>query len=109
MCCGEPAENSISEVGYENIYAVNAGTCEAVCYRMGQTINDRYGQKFAAGNYERNIRTYIENDVLEEDRHLFDRVRTVEDVNTLLADKRPVISITGSFATIWYSISSASW
>ena len=96
-------------IPYENIYAVNADTCEAVCYRMGQTINDRYGQKFAAGNYERNIRTYIENDVLEEDRHLFDRVRTVEDVNTLLADKRPIISITGSFATIWYSISSASW
>ena len=75
-------------IPYENIYAVNAGTCEAVCYRMGQTINNRYGQKFAAGNYERNIRTYIENDVLEEDRHLFDRVRTVEGVNTLLADKK---------------------
>ena len=38
-------------IPYENIYAVNADTCEAVCYRMGQTINNRYGQKFAAGNY----------------------------------------------------------
>ena len=75
-------------IPYENIYAVNADTCEAVCYRMGQTMNDRYGQKFAAGNYERNIRTYIENDVLEEDRHLFDRVRTVSGVNELLSDKK---------------------
>ncbi|MGN0968480.1 MAG: response regulator [Oscillospiraceae bacterium] len=75
-------------IPYENIYAVNADTCEAVCYRMGQTMNDRYGQKFAAGNYEQNIRTYIENDVLEEDRHLFDRVRTVSGVNDLLTDKK---------------------
>ncbi|MGN0492076.1 MAG: response regulator [Acutalibacteraceae bacterium] len=75
-------------IPYENIYAVNADTCEAVCYRMGQIMNDRYGQKFAAGNYERNISTYIENDVLEEDRHLFDRVRTVDGVNELLADKK---------------------
>ena len=75
-------------IPYENIYAVNADTCEAVCYRMGQTMNDRYGQKFAAGNYEQNIRTYIENDVLEEDRHLFDRVCTVSGVNDLLSDHK---------------------
>ena len=75
-------------IPYANIYAVNMDTCEAICYRMGQTINDRYGQKFAAGNYERNIRMYIENDVLEEDRHLFDRVCTVDGVNDLLSDKK---------------------
>lgn len=54
-------------IPYENIYAVNEDSGEAICYRMGQTINDRYGQKFAAGSYERNICTYIENDVLPED------------------------------------------
>ena len=75
-------------IPYENIYAVNADTCEAVCYRMGQTMNDRYGRKFAAGNYERNISNYIEHDVLKEDRHLFDVVRTISGVNTLLADKK---------------------
>ena len=50
-------------IPYENIYAVNADTCEAVCYRMGQAISDRYGQRFAVGNYEQNIISYIENDV----------------------------------------------
>ena len=75
-------------IPYENIYAVNADTCEAVCYRMGQTMNDRYGQKFATGNYEQNIQTYIDNDVLEEDRHLFDRVRTVFGVNDLLSENK---------------------
>ena len=75
-------------IPYENIYAVNADTCEAVCYRMGQTMTDRYGQKFAAGNYEYNIRTYIENDVLQEDQKLFDPVRTVAGVNRLLSDKK---------------------
>ena len=75
-------------IPYENIYTVNADTCEAICYCMGQTMNDRYGQKFAAGNYEENIRTYIENDVLAEDRSLFDQVRTVSGVNRLLSDKK---------------------
>lgn len=96
-------------IPYENIYAVNADTCEAICYRMGQTMNDRYGQKFAAGNYEKNIQTYIENDVLAEDRRLFDRVRTAAGVNELLSDKRPTISITGYSGAAWSSISSASW
>ena len=75
-------------IPYNNIYAVNADTCEAVCYRMGQAMNDRYGQKFAVGNYEHNIRLYIENDVLEEDRHLFDQVCTVTCVNALLSDRK---------------------
>ncbi|MGM9603443.1 MAG: hybrid sensor histidine kinase/response regulator [Faecousia sp.] len=73
---------------FESIYAVNADTGEAVCYRMGQAMNDRCCQRFAAGNYEKNIQTYIDNDVLPEDRHLFDQVRTVSGVNTLLADKK---------------------
>ena len=73
-------------IPYENIYAVNEDTCEAACYRMGQTMNDRYGQKFAIGNYERNIQTYIENDVHPEDRHLFARVCTVAGVRELLSD-----------------------
>lgn len=75
-------------IPYENIYAVNADTGEAVSYRMGQTINDRYGQKFAAGNYECNIGTYIRCDVMEEDRGLFDSVRTIDGVNRLLSDRK---------------------
>ena len=71
-------------IPYENIYAVNADTCEAVCYRMGQTMSDRYGHKFVAGNYEYNIKTYIDNDVMKEDRHLFDRVCTVSGVDGIL-------------------------
>ena len=75
-------------IPYENIYAVSEDTHEAVCYRMGKAIMDRYGQEFAAGNYERNIQTYIDHEVLPEDRHLFDRVRTVPGVSELLADQK---------------------
>ena len=75
-------------IPYENIYAVNGETCEAICYRMGQAMNDRYGQKFAAGNYERNIQTYIENDVIPEDRYLFDQIRRVDGVKTLLSREK---------------------
>ena len=75
-------------IPYANIYTVNADTREAICYRMGQAIHERYGQQFAIGNYEQNIQTYIANDVLEEDRNLFDQVRTVDGVNELLADSK---------------------
>ena len=73
---------------YENVYTIEGDTGEAICYRMGQEMSDRYGQKFAIGNYEYNIGLYIEQDVLEEDRHLFDEIRSVSGVNQLLADRR---------------------
>ncbi|MGM9585526.1 MAG: response regulator [Faecousia sp.] len=72
---------------YENVYAVNLDTGVATCYRMGRIIRDRYGKEFATGSYEDNIRAYIDNDVLEEDRHLFDEIRTIAGVRKLLADK----------------------
>ena len=75
-------------IPYENIYTVNAVTGEASCYRMGRTMNERYGSKFATGNYEENISSYIENDVLKEDRPLFEQVRSLQSVNTLLSDKK---------------------
>ena len=75
-------------IAYENVYMVDEDSGAAICYRMGQAMNDRYGQKFAAGSYERNIQTYIENDVLEEDRRLFDQVRTIAGVHALLREVR---------------------
>ena len=75
-------------IPYENIYAVNADTGEAICHRMGQTMHDRYGQRFAAGSYERNIRTYIDNDVLSEDRPLFSCVCSIDSVSRLLSDRK---------------------
>ena len=75
-------------IPYENIYTVNADTGEAVCYRMGQTMQERYGHKFAVGDYEENIKSYIDNDVLEEDRELFAPLRLMPDVTELLSDRK---------------------
>ncbi|MDO4482296.1 MAG: response regulator [Bacillota bacterium] len=55
---------------------------------MGQAIIDRYGQSFAVGDYEDNILKYIENDVHEDDRSLFDSVRTFEGVESLLSENK---------------------
>lgn len=73
---------------FENVYAVNMDTSEAVCYRMDKTIISRYGQKFAVGDYEKSIRLYVENDVLEEDRHLFDRILLIKDIRRLFDNKQ---------------------
>lgn len=75
-------------IPYENIYKIDANTGEGICYRMGSDMKERYGQRFAAGNYEQAIHIYIENDVLIEDRYLFDRINTISGVNELLKDKR---------------------
>lgn len=75
-------------IPYENIYKINTDTGEAVCIRMGSDMKERYGQKFAAGNYERSICIYIENDVFKEDRYLFRQISTVSGVNELLKDKK---------------------
>ena len=75
-------------IPYENTYAVNADTGEAICYRMGQTMSERYGHKFSVGAYEENICSYIDNDVMEEDRVLFAQLRTLQSVNQLLTDKK---------------------
>ncbi|MGN0246643.1 MAG: response regulator [Lachnospiraceae bacterium] len=75
-------------IPYENIYKINLDTGIGICYRMGSDIKERYGQKFATGDYEQSIRIYIENDVHKEDRYLFDRIRTISDVNELLKEKR---------------------
>lgn len=75
-------------MSYENVYAVNMDTSQSVCYRMGKIITDRYGEKFAVGNYEDNIRLYVENDVFEDDRYLFDKIRSVSDIKRLLSDRQ---------------------
>ena len=75
-------------MSYENVYAVNMDTGERVCYRMGQTMSDRYRKKFATGKYEQSINSYIENDVFEEDRYLFDNLRSMSGVNELMEDKQ---------------------
>ncbi|MGN1099225.1 MAG: hypothetical protein ACI4S9_02685, partial [Christensenellales bacterium] len=75
-------------MSYENVYAVNMDTKEAVCYRMDKTIKSRYGQEFAVGDYELNIRLYVEKEVLPEDRHLFDRICSIEEIGILFAERQ---------------------
>ncbi|MGN0650312.1 MAG: response regulator [Oscillospiraceae bacterium] len=75
-------------ISYENVYAVNMDTSEGVCYRMDETMKSRYGSRFAIGDYDTSIRLYIENDVLPDDRHLFDRICTIENLRKLFAEKQ---------------------
>lgn len=74
-------------IPYENVFVVNMDTGISVCHRMGNMIRARYGQKFGTGNHEDIMSFFVENGVLEEDRYLFDPVRSVAGVKELLADK----------------------
>ncbi len=69
---------------YENVYLINADTGKSDHYRLSKDIKDRYGSQIASGNYEESIAVYIDQDVLEEDRPLFDKVRYISNIDELL-------------------------
>ena len=74
-------------IPYESIYTVNMDNGISTSFRMGQDICTRYGKQFGSGSFDRNIATYIEHEVVEQDRPLFDCIRTVERINRLLQEK----------------------
>lgn len=74
-------------VPYENVYVVDSHSGATACYSMGEAMLERYGEMFFNGDYEKKISYYIENDVLEEDRKLFDQIRLLKDIEKLLAER----------------------
>lgn len=74
-------------VPYENVYVVDSHSGTTTCYSMGEAMLERYGEDFFNGDYEKKISYYIENDVLEEDRKLFDQIRLLKDIEKLLAER----------------------
>lgn len=82
----ESQDNLITalSMSYENVYAVNI----AVCYRMDKTMKSRYGSRFAVGDYESNIRLYVENEVIPEDRNLFDKICSILEIRMIFSEKQ---------------------
>lgn len=77
--------NTINALGiiYQNVYSVNIKTGELFVYRMSDQINSKYGAIFPSGAYRSSIELYIENEVLEEDKILFDPILDVEQVQKI--------------------------
>ena len=78
----ESQMNVINALGlvYQNVYSVNISTGGLVIYRMSDKIRSKYGTAFPAGNYEDAVKLYVENEVFEDDRYLFDPVLNVQKV-----------------------------
>jgi signal transduction histidine kinase/ActR/RegA family two-component response regulator len=68
-------------IPYEKVFAVRKDTAAAICY---ESVN---GNRTFRCNYEQAISEYMEQEVLEEDWHLFDPVRTAAGVCTIMAGK----------------------
>ena len=75
---------------FENVFTVDIETHTSMCYRIGQAMPNPYGNNFTSINYEDSMSWYIEDSVIQEDRHLFDKVRTVEGVMEVLSDKKTI-------------------
>ena len=72
---------------YENVYAVSEETGVAICFRMGSEMEKNYGDAFYKGDYSRNIKQYVQNEVIEEDRNLFLSIDTPQKALDVLSDK----------------------
>ena len=75
-------------IPYENTYTVNGNTGETFCYHMGQDAHEIYEQKCKTSDYEESLRIYSQDNVLEEDRYLFDQIRFLPRVIEMLSVKK---------------------
>lgn len=75
-------------IPYDSVYAINTDNGHAVNYRVNKEIGDKYGKQFAAGSYEENIRIYVDKEVYEEDKPLFDSMLSLDEVNKLLTENQ---------------------
>jgi signal transduction histidine kinase/CheY-like chemotaxis protein len=75
---------------YQNVYMVDMNTSEAHAYRMSSAIELRYGRSFFGGVYEKNIELYINNEVLDEDKGLFEKISTIEKVKENLGNTEKI-------------------
>ncbi len=73
--------------GYQDVYILNMDTGISTAYRMSSEMAMRYSRIFAAGDYEKNIKLYIEEAVLEADRKMFQRVSTLEEIDKLMEER----------------------
>lgn len=75
-------------MSYENVYSVNIDTSKTICYRMNENMKSNYGVRFAVGDYETNMRVYLENEVIPEDRHLFSDMLDIDSVKKLFSERQ---------------------
>jgi signal transduction histidine kinase/DNA-binding response OmpR family regulator len=85
----ELQKNLISALvaNYQDVYVVNMDTGISSAYRMSSTMALEHGEKFAAGDYEKNLAVYIKDAVYLPDQKMFDRVRTIDSIQQLFAAK----------------------
>lgn len=64
---------------YNDIYVVRLDDGSMIRYAVSEAMQRRYGNVFAGGDYEKALSLYLNNDVYEEDKGLFDIIRTRKD------------------------------
>lgn len=72
---------------YQNVYVVNINSGKVFIYKLTERIRSRYGERFASGSYDENFRIYEENEVLEADRPLFDKVNEISKIRGILKNQ----------------------
>ena len=73
---------------YQNIYTVNIETGNVKVYRLSNIISEKYGPLFQLGKYEECIALYVENEVYEDDKPLFESISKLENVRKILSEKQ---------------------
>lgn len=72
---------------YQNVYVVNINSGKVFIYKLTERIRSKYGERFESGSYDENFRIYEENEVLEDDRPLFDKVNEIKKIRGILKNQ----------------------
>lgn len=72
---------------YQNVYVVNINSGKVFIYKLTERISSKYGDRFAAGNYDENFKIYEDNEVLEDDKPLFEKVNEIGKIRGILKNQ----------------------
>ncbi|MDO4493568.1 MAG: response regulator [Clostridia bacterium] len=73
---------------YDIAFAVDGNSGDTVCCHMSEATEKQYGRNPEIMCFERMIAHYADNIVYEDDRHLFDGLRSLPQVVRMLSEKQ---------------------
>lgn len=73
---------------FENVYDINLETGLIYIYRMSSMMKNSHGKVLSSEKYDTMIRQYSQNEVLPDDRYLFEPISTIEQTLQILNEQK---------------------
>lgn len=82
-------KNTVQALGltFDNIYITSIQTGITTSQKQSNFIKKTYGKAFSYGKYEQLLKTYVQKEVIQEDKYLFEQISTISKLENLLCVK----------------------